>query len=113
MIFYALTSAGPRGRCGNASLKGEGFNTTRGAQQMLMYQNSMSDCYYCIKHFFRLKTLEKLLQKVLFTCTYNGAEKHATWERFENAASWAKTNFIATEHFTDDDVSFYDGPGML
>ena len=41
---------------------------------MLMYQKSMLGCYYCIKHFFRLKTLEKLFQKVLFTCTYNGAE---------------------------------------
>ena len=34
----------------------------------------------CRKTFFRLKTLEKLLQKVLFTCTYNGAEKHITYE---------------------------------
>ena len=32
---------------------------------------------------------------------------------FENAASRAKTNVIATVHFTDDDVSFYDGHGML
>ena len=56
---------------------------------MLMYQKSMFDRYYmyCIKHlFFRSKTLEKLLEKLLFTCTYNGAEKHATCERFENAA---------------------------
>ena len=55
----------------------------------------------------------KLLQKVLFTFTHNGAEKHVIWERFENAASREKTNVIATVHFTDDDVSFYDGPGML
>ena len=27
--------------------------------------------------------------------------------------SRAKTNIIATMHFTDDDDSFYDGPGML
>ena len=40
-------------------------------------------------------------------------EKHVTCERFENAASRAKTNVIAAVHFTDDDVSFYDGPGML
>ena len=33
MIFYALTSAG--------SLSGSGFNTSRGAQQRLMYQKSM------------------------------------------------------------------------
>ena len=78
-----------------------------------MYQKSMFDHYYCIKKFFRSKTLEKLLQNVLFTCTNIGAEKHITCECFENAASRAKTNVIATVHFTDDDVSFYDGPGML
>ena len=72
----------------------------------------MFDRYYCIKYFFRLKTLEKLLQKVLFTCTYNGTEKHVTCERFENAASMAKT-VIATVHFTNDDVSFYDSPECL
>ena len=97
----------------NQSLKGDGFNTSLGAQQMLMYQKSMFDCYYCIKHFFHSKTLEKLLQKVLFTCTYNGAEKHVTCKRFENNASRAKTNVIATVHFTDDDVSFYEGAGIL
>ena len=67
---------------------------------MLMCQKSMTDRYYCIKHFFRSKTLEKMPQKVLFTCTYNGAETHVTCERFENAASRAKTNVIATVHFT-------------
>ena len=41
------------------------------------------------------------------------AWKNVTCKRFENAASWAKTNVIATEHFTDDDVSFYNGPRML
>ena len=80
---------------------------------MLMYQKSMFDRFYCIITFFRSKTLEKLLQKFLFTCTYNAAEKHVTYERFENAASREKTNVVATVHFTDDDVSFYDGPGML
>ena len=33
---------------------------------MLIYQKSMFDGYYCIKTFFRLKTLEKLFQKGLF-----------------------------------------------
>ena len=80
---------------------------------MLMYQKSMFDRYYCIKTFFCSKNLEKLLQNVLFTCTYNGAEKRFTCERFENAASRTNTHVIATVHFTDDDVSFYDGPGML
>ena len=49
---------------------------------------------------------------LIYTCTY-GAEKHITCERFENAPSKAKVNVIATVHFADDDVSFYDGPGML
>ena len=33
---------------------------------MLMYQKRMFDRYHCIKRFFHSKTLEKLLQKVLF-----------------------------------------------
>ena len=49
----------------------------------------------------------------MFTCTYNGAEKHVTCKHSENAASRAKTDVITTAHFTDDDVSFYDGPRML
>ena len=53
-------------RCWNPSLKGEGFNTSRGAQQMLMYQKSMFDRYYCIQTFCRSKTLEKLLQIYFF-----------------------------------------------
>ena len=65
------------------------------------------------KTFFSLETFGKLLQKVLFTYTYSGGEKHGTCERFENAASRAKTNIIATVHFTDNDVSFYNGTGML
>ena len=48
----------------------------------------MFDRYYCIKKkTFCSKTLKKLLQKVLFSYTFNGAEKHVTSERFENAAS--------------------------
>ena len=79
---------------------------------MLMYQKSMFDRYYCKKkqqkkkqqHFFRSKTLEKLLLKVPFTCTYNGAEtEHVTYKSFENIASRTKPNVIATVHFTDDD----------
>ena len=110
MIFYALTSAWPWGRCWNPSLKGEGFNTARGAQQMLLYQNSMFDRYYCIKHFFRSKTLEKLFHKALFTCPYNGAENTLPANVLKTPA---KINVIATVHFTDDDVSFNDDPRML
>ena len=57
-----------------------------------MYQKSMFDRYYCIKTLFSSKTLEKLLQKGLFYCTYDGTENHVTCERFENTASRAKTN---------------------
>ena len=29
------------------------------------------------------KTLEKMLRKLLFSCTYTGAERRVTWERFK------------------------------
>ena len=38
---------------------------------------------------------------------------HVICERFENTASRANINFIATARFSDDDVSFYDDPGMF
>ena len=66
----------------------------------------MFDRYYRIKHFFF--TFSSFY---MYMC--NGAKKHVTLERFKNAASRAKTNVIATLHFTDDNVSFYDGPEML
>ena len=78
----------------------------------------MFDSYYCIKMFCRLKTLEKMLRKVLFSCTCNGAERHVTCKHFKNATSRANDNFIsfwhhevrfATVHVTDDDVKFCEG----
>ena len=72
----------------------------------------MFDRYHCIKHFFARKLLRNYSKSSL-TCNYNGAEKHITCERFENATSRAKTNVIATVYFTNDDVSFYYRPGML
>ena len=78
-----------------------------------MYQKSILIATSAQKYVFRSKTLEKLFQKVLFSCTYNGAKKHITCERFENAASIAKNNIIATMHITCEHVSFCDGPGML
>ena len=71
------------------------------------------DRYYCLQHFFRSNTLEKLLQNVLFTCTYNVVEKHVTCE---NDASMAKTNVTATvmtSVFNWLWRQFYDGPVML
>ena len=64
------TSAGPRGRCWDTSLKGQAFNTSRWAQQMLMYQKSMFDCYYWIKHFFfAWKLWRNCFKTFFFTCT--------------------------------------------
>ena len=73
---------------------------------MLMYQKSMFGLYYCIKTINFLENLGEIASRNSCTCTYNGTEKHATCERFENAASGAKTNVIDTVHFADDDVSF-------
>ena len=33
---------------------------------MLVFQKTMFDRYYCIKSFSQLKTLEKMLRKVIF-----------------------------------------------
>ena len=33
-----------------------------------------------------------MLRKVLYSCAYNGTERHVTCEHFENAASRAKSN---------------------
>ena len=75
---------------------------------------------YCIKTFCLSKTLEKMLRKsFFFPCTYNGAERQVTCERYENAAD--VTNHViltsritfATVPVTYDDVSFCDGPGIL
>ena len=79
---------------------------------MLMYQKSIFDRYYCIKTFSRTKTLEKMPRKGLFRALYTGAKRHVTCERFENAASRAKTNAMstseitfATVHVSNDDAS--------
>ena len=75
MIFYALRSEGPsRCKC---------------------IKKSCVIAIIAYKHFLTRK-LEKMFRKVLFSCTYNGAEMHVTCERFENAASGANDNFILT-----------------
>ena len=43
-----------------------GFNTARGAQEMLVYQRSVFDPYYCIKTFLKLILLRKCFQKFFF-----------------------------------------------
>ena len=66
MIFYALTSAGPRGRCWNPNMKGESFNTSRRVQQILMYQKGMIDRYYCIKNILSLENFGENASKSSF-----------------------------------------------
>ena len=87
---------------------------------MLMYQKSMFDRYYCIKHCVARKLWRKCFEKFFFSCTYNGTKRHVTCERFENAASRAKTNIILMSRnyvcyyaCSDDDISFCDGPRIL
>ena len=48
------------------------------------------------KNIFSLENWSKMPRKRLFSCTYNGAERHVTCERFRNAASRAKTNVMLT-----------------
>ena len=98
MIFYALTSAGPR----KEVLKPE----PESIRKALFHKNISS-----------LENFGELARKFFFFCTYNGAEKHVTSERFENAAYRAKARrheiTFAIVHVTDDYVSFCDGPRIL
>ena len=82
----------------------------RGAQQMLMYQESMFDIYF-IKHFFARKLRRNCFKKFFLPVPI------MAWKSMLPAnitpLSRAKTNVITAVHFTDDDVSFYNGPGMV
>ena len=112
MIFYALTSAGPRGRCYNQSER-RGFQHLPRSPADVNVSEKHVWSLLLHKNIFSLENFGEIVSKLLFTYTYNGAEKLVTCESFENATSRAKTNVIATVHFTGDDISFDDGPGML
>ena len=75
-----------------------GFSTSQGAKH---------------KNIFSFKNFGENLSKSTFSCTYNGVEKHVTCERFENVASRAKTDVIATVHISDDDVILMMAPECL
>ena len=53
--------------------------------------NKNSTGFYAIITFCRSTTLEKMLRKV-FSCTYNGSERHVTCKCFKKATSRAKTH---------------------
>ena len=57
---------------------------------MIVYQKTMFDCYYCVKSFYHLKTLEKRFEKLIFVLL-NGVQKHEGFVGFENICVRAKT----------------------
>ena len=59
-----------------------GLNDPRGVLQMLVYQKTLFDRYYCIKSFCHLKTLEKSFKRS-FLYYKNGAQKHEGFVGFE------------------------------
>ena len=79
-----------------------------------MYQKSIFDRYYCIKHFFFARKLWRNCFKKFFLPVPIMARKTMLPANvLKMLLPGQKTNVIATVHFTDDDVSFYDSPGML
>ena len=113
MMFYALTSAGSRRRCWNPSLKGEVFNTSRGTQQMLLYQKSMFDRYYCIKPFSFARKLWRNCFKKFFLSEPIMSRKSTLPANVLKMPLPGQRQRLAPVLFTDDDVIFYDGPGRL
>ena len=57
---------GPEGGVETRAWKGEGFNTSRSAQQMLMYQKSIFDRYYCQWNIFFAQKLKRNCFKNFF-----------------------------------------------
>ena len=51
----------------------QGFNTSRGAQQMLMYQKSMFDRYYCMKEKTK-KNKKKKKKRTFWKRRFQGKE---------------------------------------
>ena len=58
---------------------------------MLVYQKTMFDCYYCIRSFWQLETLEKKASKIYFLYYYNDMQKCEAFIAFENTCSTAMT----------------------
>ena len=58
----------------------------------------------------RHEIIEKIFQKVLFSCTYKGMLPSAASSQMTSLGS--HKIMFATVHVTDDDVRFCDGPGM-
>ena len=85
MIFYALTSAGSRGRCWNPSMKGEGSNTFRGGPADVNVSEKHVWSVLLHEYIYLLEKFGEIASKsFFFSCTYNGTEKHVTCECFEN-----------------------------
>ena len=89
---------------------------------MLMYQKSMFDRYYCIKHIFSFDNFGENASKISFfrvpilarkgtSLPANVLQTSPTGQSLRSCGRYEIT--FATVHVTDDEVSFSDGPGML
>ena len=117
MIFYALASAGPRWRCWNPSLKGEGFNTPDGYSRYQCIRKACSIAVIAYKHFVARKRWENCFKKFFFpvpimarksTLPANVLKTPLPGQRLKS--SWRHEITFTTVHVTDDDVSFLTVP---
>ena len=122
MIFYALTSAGPQGRCWNPSLwevlksnlKREGFNTSQGAQQMLYYV-SEKHVWSLLLHkniFFIWKLLRNCFKKFFVPIMAQKSMLPANVLKTP-LPGYRPTSSLLCTLLMMTSVSSYDGPGML
>ena len=112
MIFYALTFCWALREVLKPDLKGEGFNTSRGAQRMLMYQKSMFDHYYCIKHFFHSKLWRNCFKKLFLPVPIivRKSTLPANVLKMPLPGQRSTSSLLCTLLWWR---QFYDGPGML
>ena len=67
MHFHLL---GHEGAVENTSLKGQGFNSSQGAQQMLVHKKFMFNHYYCIKTYYYARKLKNYEETALVNFYY-------------------------------------------
>ena len=89
MVFYA----GPERGVENPSLKDKGFNTSKGAQQLLMYKNIISDHLYCTRTFCDTRKQVNIGVNCYLKNVYL-AKSHRNTECFDDAPYMANKNTI-------------------
>ena len=97
MFFYALTSAGPWGRCWtpHPPSRAWGFNDPEGSSRCKCIRKTCLIVIIANSHFVTWE-LQKNISKSSFQYYYNGAQKHEGFVGFENACTRAKTYVILT-----------------